>query len=71
MTLSDLVNSTCIQGSVSVCQVSENDSLEWARRSDHEPSDLSNCDISWATNMEVKYIYAMRGTIYIEVETKD
>ena len=70
MTLYDLVNSTTIQGSVSVCQVSENNSLEWVRRSDHETSDLSTCNIAWAKDMEVKYIYAMRGTLYIEVAPK-
>ena len=70
MTLYDLVNSTTIQGSVSVCQVSKNDSLEWARRSDHDTSDLGGSNIAWAENMEVKYIYAMRGTLYIEVAPK-
>ena len=71
MTLSELAESVVIQGTVSICQVDENEVLNWCRRSEHKTSDLSLCDIAWAAGMKVKYIYPMRDTIYIEVIPED
>ena len=71
MTLYDLVHSATVQGSISVCEQSEKDVLKWKRRGSYETSDLSHNDIQWAQNMEVKYIYEMAGTLYIEVAQKE
>lgn len=70
MTLYDLVHSVTVQGSISVCEQSEKDDLKWKRRGSYETSDLSHNDIRWAQNMEVKYIYPIGDTLYIEVAPK-
>ena len=67
MTLSELVNSATVQGSVCVCEQSEKDVLEWKQWASYETSDLSDKDIRWAENMEVKAVYPMNDTLYIEV----
>lgn len=70
MTLTELVSSVCVNGSVTVAQPDKKDCLKWDRRADYETSDLSHCDIAWAANMEVKDIRALRDALYIEVAPK-